>query len=406
MKVLHINASETGSTGKIIADISRNLHSLGHNFVLCAPKIVDTSTEYLKKYAVSLPFEQGAYRRLSYFTGIPYGFAPLSTHKVISIIKNEQPDIVHLHSINSNVVNVYSLLKYLKKHHMPTVITNHAEFLYTGSCPHARGCYKWKTECGECPSLKYATGSIFFDRTHTAWRKMKKAFDGFDNLAIVNVSPWVTSRAKESPILSQYNHSTILNGINVEVFCNKPVEKTTAGEKIIFHVTSMFSDAENHIKGGKYFIELARRLQNDNIKLVVAGPHNVQCALPDNIILLGKLSNQNELADWYRKADLTVLTSKSETFGMAVAESLCCGTPVVGFCSGGSESVTIDAFSEFVEFGNVDKLEEIVRSKWLDFKSNNESELISETSISKYESKIMAEEYLDVYSSLLSSSNN
>ncbi len=34
---------------------------------------------------------------------------------------------------------------------------------------------------------------------------------------------------------------------------------------------------------------------------------------------------------------------------MVTAESLCCGTPVVGFTAGGPESIAIDAFSNFVE---------------------------------------------------------
>ncbi|MBQ8747340.1 MAG: glycosyltransferase [Clostridia bacterium] len=399
MKVLHVNSAETGSTGKIIADISRNLHARGDEAVLCAPKITSPNCEYLKKYAVSLPLEQGLYRRISYLTGISYGFAPLSTAKVIRAIKKECPDIVHLHSVNGCVVNVHKLLAFLKKHRIPTVVTNHAEFLYTGNCSYSHNCEKWKNGCGKCPSLKTATGSLFFDRTHTAWTRMKNAFDGFEKLSVVNVSPWLTERAKQSPLVNAYENYTILNGINTDVFHYKP--STPSDEKIIFHVTSAFSDTPGHIKGGEYIFELARRFAKENVKFVAAGPYNVKGEIPANVTLLGKLSNQHELADWYRKANLTVLTSKRETFGMAVAESLACGTPVAGFCSGGSESITIDDFSEFVPFGDTDTLEKQIREKWLDFKTQENAAEISTAAINKYADARMAREYFEIYQKLL-----
>ncbi len=399
MKVLHVNGAETGSTGKIIADISRNLHAQGHESVLCAPKITSPDCEYLKKYAVSLPLEQGLYRRISYVTGISYGFAPLSTAKVSRIIKKEKPDIVHIHSVNGCVVNVHALLAFLKKHRIPTVVTNHAEFLYTGNCAFANDCEKWKTGCGSCPTLKTATGSRFFDRTHTAWARMKAAFDGFEKLAIVNVSPWLTERAKQAPLINSYENHTVLNGINPEIFHYKPY--TPTDEKIIFHVTSAFSDTPDHMKGGEYFLDLARRFRGENVKFVVAGPCSVKGEIPENVTLLGRLSNQQELADWYRKANLTVLTSKRETFGMAVAEALACGTPVAGFCSGGSESITIDGFSEFLPFGDTDALEKRIREKWLSFKNENTAADMASAAFKKYADSRMAREYFEIYQALL-----
>src|SRR5690606_41380949 len=40
-------------------------------------------------------------------------------------------------------------------------------------------------------------------------------------------------------------------------------------------------------------------------------------------------SPQQELADWYRAADVTVVPSHSESFGLVAVESQACGTPVV-----------------------------------------------------------------------------
>ncbi|MFB4317381.1 D-inositol-3-phosphate glycosyltransferase [Actinomadura sp. 21ATH] len=44
---------------------------------------------------------------------------------------------------------------------------------------------------------------------------------------------------------------------------------------------------------------------------------------------------QEELADWYRAADVTVVPSHSESFGLVAVESQACGTPVVAAAVGG-----------------------------------------------------------------------
>jgi D-inositol-3-phosphate glycosyltransferase len=49
--------------------------------------------------------------------------------------------------------------------------------------------------------------------------------------------------------------------------------------------------------------------------------------------------SQALLADWYRAADLTVVPSHSESFGLVALESQACGTPVVATSVGGLSTV-------------------------------------------------------------------
>ena len=406
IKVLHINCSDTGSTGKIVLDISKYLYTNGDQSVLCTPKI-SNQEKVLKKYQTSFKYEQGIYRRFCWYYGLQYGFAPISTCKIKRALENEKPDIVHLHSINGNMVNIYTLLNYLKNKNIPTVITNHAEFFYTGSCSYDMECGRWKEDgCGACPFLFKASSSKLFDRTSTAWSKLKKCFDGFENLKIVSVSPWVDSRAKQSPIMAGKSFEVIKNGVDTDIFKIKNNDSfrkeynIADNKKIIFHVTSSFTDNPNDIKGGNYLIELAKRMRNDNVVFVVAGKYNVSSNLPENIILLGLVSDQNMLANIYSEADLTVITSKVETFGMSVAESLCCGTPIVGFEAGGPETVTMKEYSQFVPYGDIDFLEEIITNKWLYYKEKVSNTVISENAQRKYDYIHMAKKYYNVYISL------
>ncbi|WP_131741368.1 D-inositol-3-phosphate glycosyltransferase [Actinomadura roseirufa] len=54
---------------------------------------------------------------------------------------------------------------------------------------------------------------------------------------------------------------------------------------------------------------------------------------------------QPELADWYRAADVTVVPSHSESFGLVAVESQACGTPVVAACVGGLRTAVADGES-------------------------------------------------------------
>ncbi|MFI7705759.1 D-inositol-3-phosphate glycosyltransferase [Nonomuraea sp. NPDC049480] len=54
---------------------------------------------------------------------------------------------------------------------------------------------------------------------------------------------------------------------------------------------------------------------------------------------------QNELADWYRAASVTVVPSYSESFGLVALESQACGTPVAAAAVGGLRTAVRDGVS-------------------------------------------------------------
>ena len=54
---------------------------------------------------------------------------------------------------------------------------------------------------------------------------------------------------------------------------------------------------------------------------------------------------QHELADWYRAADVTVVPSHSESFGLVALESQARGTPVAAAAVGGLRTAVQDGVS-------------------------------------------------------------
>lgn len=401
MKVLQVNVVwRKGSTGKITADIHEELLRQGVESVVCYGRGERVSEPHVYKTCGEL--ESKVNHAGTLVTGVMYGALGAATKRLTDIIEKERPDIVHLQCVNGWFVNLYRLITWLKEHHVKTVVTLHAEFLYTANCGYALDCEQWRTGCGRCPRLRAETGSLLRDGTAESWRRMKRAFEGFEKDCIVtSVSPWLMERAKQSPILAGFRHETVLNGINPEVFRPRDParlrrELGLTDEKVIFHATAHFSPDPGHIKGGWAVLELARRMPE--ARFLVAGEHDGAMTVPENVTLLGRLSDQETLARYYAMADVTVLTSKKETFSMVVAESLCCGTPVAGFRAGGPETIALPESSAFVEQGDVDALEARVRAV-LDRPAD--PAVISAAGRAAYSAETMCAAYMRVYRQLL-----
>ncbi|MBQ8146933.1 MAG: glycosyltransferase [Clostridia bacterium] len=396
MKILQINCVyNKGSTGKIMYDIHSELLKSGNESVICYGRGAKTTDPSV--YKVCSEIYSKFNNLLSRFTGLEYGGCHFSTSKLISVIKREKPDTVIVHCINGYFVNIYNIIRFLKESKIKTVLVLHAEFMHTANCSHAMDCMKWVSGCEKCARYKKESKSLFFDRARYSWNRMKKSFEGFEGLKVVSVSPWLKSRAEQSPFFKGAEQHVVLNGLDTTVFkqydtSDLELKYKTNGEKIIFYVTPKFDLSPDHIKGGYYLLELAKRLQNENIKLLVAGQYEKGINVPDNVVLLGRVSNQAALAKYYSFSDLTVLTSKRETFSMVCAESLSCGTPVIGFKAGAPEQISIEEFSSFVEYGDVDGL--VKETKKFLYEKELSCEGISKQAHIKYSKERMAEEYI------------
>ncbi len=406
MKILQVNCVyNTGSTGKIVYDVHTELKKAGFDSVVCYGRGAKTCDE--KVYKTCGELYSDINHLIANIRGVMYGGCFFSTKKLILIIKKEKPDIVHLHCINGYFVNIYRILKWLRRNKVKTILTLHAEFMYTGGCGHSIDCHQWSTHkgCGHsiCPRWREETKSYFRDATGAMWKKMNKAFKDFDdNLIVTSVSPWLMERAAMSTILKDKRHRVVFNGLDTQVFriydtqssLNIKKELGIDSENVIFHATPNFTNNKNNIKGGYYIIELAKMMPD--VKFVVAGTYDEGITVPDNIILLGRVESQEKLAQLYSMADLTVIASMRETFSMIVAESLSSGTPVVGFKAGAPERIAIDKYSRFVEHGDLQGLKEAAEE--LLSKKFNAEELSEAAKI--YSKKNMAENYIKVYREL------
>lgn len=335
MKVLQVNCVYgRGSTGIITAAIHHALLENGHESSVCYGRQNAAKEPCVHKVCNDLfgKINHG----IAAATGFMYGGCFFSTNRLIARIQKEKPDIVHLQCINGNFVNIYRLVSWLKRSGIPTVLTMHAEFMYTANCGYSLGCEGWKQGCVHCPDPKRATQNLFASRTAESFRKMQEAFAGFENLMIIGPSDWICRRGAQSAILSGKNFRTIYNGIDTGVFRVQPSKTVRQrlgireGEKLVLFSTASFDQT----KGGDRFLELVERFAGSEYRFVVAGVTAPE-GCPENIDFLGRIDSREELAALYAAADVTVLCSRLDNYPTVCLESAACGTPVVGFDVGG-----------------------------------------------------------------------
>lgn len=397
MKILLINVTYgIGSTGKIVESLYNKYSEQGHDVRVIYGRHSNTKDPSIIKGCYE--FESKIHHAFSRISGNLYGGMFLSTLRIKSYIKKMKPDVVHLHCLNGFFVNIYSLLKFLKKNNIRTVLTNHSEFMYTANCGYALDCEKWKTgQCKKCQNVKSFNGSLSLNRTHHFFNKMKRAFNGFENLTITNVSPWLNNRSASSEILESFNNESILNPVSDSFFKNNvdnPYIKLGLNEhtKKVLYVTPNFNEKE---KGGYLLETIAKKYENKDVKFILISSVkegiNIEAK---NIIVIKEKLSQAELSGFYKFADCSIILSERETFSMVVAESLSCGTPVVGFKAGGPETICIDKYAKFVDQKDINSFVEEL-NKMLDLSANKNE--ISELAYEKYSEEKISENYIENY---------
>ena len=335
MRVLQINAAyKHGSTGRFVYELKDSLQKYGVETLVATTKAQKSQGVYV----VGNRFDWKLHGLLSRIFGLQGYFSYLSTRKFLKKIKTFYPDVIHLHNLHANYINFPMLMRFVAKKNIPLVITLHDCWFFTGKCCHytADGCYKWQTSCGNCLALKKYNPSWFFDRTEKMHRDKKKLFSEIPQLYVIGVSNWLTNEAKKAPVfVSAKKIECIYNWVDTDVFsprntCEIRKKFSLENKKIILAVASYWLK----VKGVDKLQELSKLLKDDE-QLIVVGKISEEHRRKFSFktLCLPSTNSVEELADIYSMADVLFQPSPEETFGLVVAESMSCGTPVVCFRS-------------------------------------------------------------------------
>lgn len=267
--LIDVNCKKS-STGKIVYDLYKYLRNNNRDAAVCYGRGEKIKEENIYKFGIDI--ETNLHAAAARIIGVNGVFSYFSTLRLIKFIKKYKPDLIHIHELHAYFVNIKMLLKYLKKTNIKIVWTFHCEYMYTGKCGYTYECEKYKTGCGHCPHKKDYPKSVFFDFTKSMYKTKKKLLDDLD-FDIFTPSLWLKSKVEQS-FLSKKNCFVIHNGIDTSIFCKKDTTKLKEklgiplDKKIVLAVAPNLMDER---KGGKFVIEIADKMENENIVFIMVG---------------------------------------------------------------------------------------------------------------------------------------
>ena len=358
-----------GSTGRLVRELDAELNRSGVDSV-----VAYSLGERTDGYQIGSALDRNIHAVGSRITGKQGYLSAGSTRRLLDFIAAESPDVVHLHNLHSNYINLPMLLTYLAESDTATVITLHDCWFYTGKCCHytLSECSRWETGCGSCPRLRQDIPSWLLDRSHQMWEDKRHLFAAIPRLGVVGVSDWITGEAQRSLLKDAAIVRRIHNWVDLDVFTpgapSASLAAVTDEGFVALGVSSDWSEA----KGLSDYVELSRRVNEksggqqrhvgrarpiaDPAHVVLVGNAPQRAPQSPHLQFRGPVSDANHLASVYRSSDVLLQLSREESFGQVVAEALACGPPVIAYDSAASSELVGANCGQLVRPGDLDGL--------------------------------------------------
>lgn len=297
--------------------------------------------------------------------------------KIIDVVKYEKLDIIHAHYAIPHAISGIISKNILQDSKIKLVTTLHGtDITLVGLEPAFH------------PLIKYS-------------------LDNSD--AVTAVSQYLRTNT-EQHFNPEKKIKVIYNFIDLDEYKRNPcthIKKSIApnGEKILIHISN-FRPVKRVQDTIRILAEVNKTIPTKLI-LVGDGPERSdaeklsrELGVSDNVKFLGK---QHALVDLLSAADIFLLPSQSESFGLAALEAMSCGTPVVASNIGGIPEVVIHGESGYVaELGDVARMAKYVIGlltndrKWATF-SENARKIAEE----KFDCEHIIPKYEQLYQSLI-----
>ncbi len=252
----------------------------------------------------------------------------------LSIAFNEhfrKADLVHYHLLHTGWFSLLGLPLLTKN--KPSIMTLHDPWSLTGHCSYPRSCDRWMTGCGSCPDLEVIQ-SMKKDNTHGMWQIKKDVFAKSD-LDIIVASKWMLEKVQASPIFSHFKHHLIPFGIDLEKF--RPGDTEAARKRLGIYTGNTvicLRATVSPFKGLSYIYEALEKLPSTK-PLTILTVEDKQLFKDylgkHQLIDLGWLDDSELIADAYRSADIFLMPSTAEAFGVMAIEAMASGKPTIVF---------------------------------------------------------------------------
>lgn len=266
---------------------------------------------------------------------------PLLGSNVSRIEEIKKSDFIYIHWALFGLLSLKSIDQ-LARLNKPIIFFMHDMWNITGGCHHSFTCEKYKTHCNNCPIIP---GGKKKDLSFIEFENKFKLYSKFNNLYFISPSKWLFDCAKSSSLTCDKPIFYIPNVIDNKQF--KPSEKNIAREKLKLNPDEKIiafgaGFIGSPYKGWSYLQKSFEILKQDkrvkNISILIFGSgfsKQIADAIPFQTKFMGYLNDDDSISEVYNAADVFVVPSLADNQPTTVMESLCCGTPVVGFDIGG-----------------------------------------------------------------------
>ena len=309
----------------------------------------------------------------------------------------KRADIIHLHWINQGMLSISEIGKILASG-KKVVWTMHDMWPFTGICHYAGTCTRFHHSCGSCPYLKSLSEN---DLSHRIFQE-KQATYARARIKFVACSQWLGRLAEKSPLTTGHRVVSIPNPIDTKKYF--PGDKTEAKQKlglptnkrIILFAAVKASDKR---KGMNYLIEAGKRFKDKGVLFLIAGTNGDGIAqqLPGLSVNAGFIAS-DKMPDFYNAADVFVTPSLQDNLPNTLMEAMSCGTPCVGFNTGGIPEMIDHGKNGYVaEYMDAGDLADGL--KWTLFEADSRmlSKNAREKVLSEYAEEIIVNRYLTIY---------
>ena len=407
MNVLIINTSDKNGGAAIAAYRLLNaLNSSGINAKMIVndklsndKDVLEIGNKHLNKF--NFYHERG---EIFLYNGLsPNNLFEVSTAKKgVSITETEefkQADIIHLHWINQGMLSLSEVKKILSSD-KKVVWTMHDMWPFTGICHYAGNCNNYTNGCGNCPLLRYPSKN---DISRNTFRKKSYSYSKGE-INFVACSNWLKGMASKSPLTVGHHVISIPNPIDTDIY--RPLDKREIRNKLNLPVDKkiiLFAavKASDKRKGLDYLVEASNILKNysDKIICIIAGKQNKEIGNKFNLPFksMGYVSYE-EMPLLYNAADLFVSPSLQDNLPNTIMESMSCGTPCVGFNTGGIPQMIDHQINGYVsEYQNSKDLANGISWSLFNTDTIQLGANARKKVIENYSNEIVAQQYIEIY---------
>ncbi len=280
------------------------------------------------------------------------------SHQILNILPS-RPDIIHCHNLHGWYFDLDALPELSRQ--APLILNLRDAWLLTGHCAHFFSCERWKSGCGNCPSLDVYP-AVRRDSTEQNWNGKQHVFAQC-RLFVTAPSQWLLDQARQ--VIPAQEYRVVPNGIRTDVFA--PGDKAAVRRKLGLPLdvpVLMFAAAStnNLFKDPVATTACLKRL------MTLCPSLHFLCVGSDvrvgdaRLHVLPYVKSAEKMAQCYRAADVFLHAARAEAFGKTITEAMACGTPVVATATGGIPEQMLDGETGFLApTGDADALAERVQ---------------------------------------------